>query len=127
MDLRFDPSQGLIIIPTRISGPHGNTVVHLALDTGATGSLVGWDILTLLGYDPAAVPERIQMTTGSSLEFVPQVTVEKIEALGIERLSFPVICHNLPPSATVAGVLGLDFLREQKLVIDLRSGILSID
>ena len=83
--------------------------------------------MSLLGYDPAAVPERVQMTTGSSVEFAPQVAIKKIEALGQERESLPVICHTLPPSATVAGVLGLDFLRGLRVVIDFRSGLLTVD
>ena len=127
MGLQFDPARGLIVIPTRLWGPSGDTVVRLALDTGATGSVVGWDVMSLLGYDPAAVPERVQMTTGSSVEFAPQVAIKKIEALGQERESLPVICHTLPPSATVAGVLGLDFLRGLRVVIDFRSGLLTVD
>ena len=127
MGLQFDPARGLIVIPTRLWGPSGDTVVRLALDTGATGSVVGWDVMSLLGYDPAAVPERVQMTTGSSVEFAPQVAIKKIEALGQERESLPVICHTLPASATVAGVLGLDFLRGLRVVIDFRSGLLTVD
>ena len=75
MSLSFNPQKGLIIIPTRLWGPQGDSVVRLALDTGATGSMINWDILVLLGYDPAAVQSRIQMTTGSSVEFVPVLSV----------------------------------------------------
>ena len=82
MSLPFNAAEGLIVVPTRLWGPAGNVVVLLALDTGATRTVVGWDALVLLGYDPAATLGRIQMTTGSSVEFVPRVAVHKIEALG---------------------------------------------
>lgn len=122
MSLSFDPNQGLIVAPTRLWGPNGDTVVRLALDTGATRSVVSWDLPVLLGYDPAVVSERVQMTTGSGVEFVPQIRIERVEALGHERLNFPVLCHTLPPTATVDGVLGLDFLRGGRLVLDFRRG-----
>ena len=127
MKLSFNPQKGLIIIPTRLWGPQSDSVIRLALDTGATGSMINWDILVLLGYDPAAVQNRIQMTTGSGVEFVPVVSCSRIQALGFERKDFQILCHTLPPSATVDGVLGLDFLREKKVVLDFREGKLSIE
>lgn len=123
----FDPNEGLIIVPTRLWGPSGDTVVQLALDTGATGSVVSWDIVVFLGYDPAIVSERIQMTTGSGVEFVPRVIIERIEGLRQERQHFPVLCHNIPPSATVDGVLGLDFFRGRRLNIDFRIGLVTLE
>lgn len=80
-----------------------------------------------LGYDPAIVSERIQMITGSGVEFVPRVVVAQIEAFGQNRQDFPVLCHTLPPSATVDGVLGLDFFRGKRLVLDFRSGLVTAE
>lgn len=113
-------------MPTRIFGPNGNTIVHLALDTGATGSLINWDIAVLIGYDPAVVQDRVQVTTGSGIEFAPPIEVIKIEALERELENFTIICHTLPPSANVDGLLGLDFFRGTRLTIDLISGFANI-
>src|SRR5262245_33085276 len=65
MTYGFNPSQGLIIVPVRLFGPAGDMIVRLALDTGATSTLINSEIMVLLGYDPAASPDRIQVTTGS--------------------------------------------------------------
>ena len=127
MSLSFDPQVGLIVVPVRLWGPAGDTIAHLAMDTGATGSLVNWDIAVLLGYDPAATRERIRVTTGSSVEFAPQIVVQRVEALGRERTDFPIVCHTLPPSAAVDGVLGLDFFRGTRLVLDSRNGLVTVD
>ncbi len=83
--------------------------------------------MVLLGYDPAGAQDRRQLTTGSDVTLVPRLAVEKIAALAQERQQFPILCHTLPPSATVDGVLGLDFFRGQKLVIDLRVGIVTVE
>ena len=127
MSLEFDGTKGLIIVPTRLWGPTGDTVIRLALDTGATGTMINWDILVMLGYDPAATPNRIQMTTGSGVEFVPVLSVQKIQAMRITHDLFSILCHTLPPSATVDGVLGLDFFRGKKLSIDFCQGKVEIE
>jgi hypothetical protein len=36
----FDPQQGLIVVPVALWGPTGSVVLRLALDTGATATLV---------------------------------------------------------------------------------------
>lgn len=127
MTFRFDPQHGLIIIPTRLSGPLDDVIVRLALDTGATGSMINWDVAILLGYDPASSPERVRVTTGSGVEYTPRVAIQQIEALGRIYQDFPILCHTLPPSATVDGLLGLDFFRNTILTIDLRVGTLTLE
>jgi len=127
MNFRFDPRQGLIVIPVRVWGPAGDTVVRLALDTGATRSLVSAAVLVAIGYDPAVAPERVRVTTGSGVEYVPCLTVDRVQALGQERTIFPVLCHTLPPSTSVDGLLGTDYLRGGRLTIDFRAGSLSFE
>ena len=127
MRLRFDPQAGLIVVPTRVWGPAGKTVARLALDTGATGSLLSWDIAVLLGYDPSIVQERLQIVTGSGVEFVPAIPIRKLEALGRARKNFSMLCHTLPPSASVDGLLGLDFFHGRRLIIDFRAGSVRLE
>jgi aspartyl protease family protein len=128
MSIHFT-NEGLIIVPTRLFGPTGKTmVVQLALDTGATSSVISWDVIVTLGYDPAIVEERIQITTGSGMVFVPRITIEQIEAIGQTCNNLPILCHTLPPSAIIDGLLGLDFLRiiKKQLIVDFRHGVLTL-
>jgi predicted aspartyl protease len=101
-------------------------IVRLALDTGATSTLINSEIMVLLGYDPAASPDRIQVTTGSGVEFCPRVTVQRLEALGKSINDFPVLSHTLPPTSQVDGLLGLDFFRGFQISIDFRNGTITI-
>ena len=123
----FNPHRGLIIVQVELWGAAGQGIVSLALDTGATSTLVSQGRLLQLGYDPASEARRLQMTTGSGVEFVPQIPLNRIRALGLERVDFPVLGHTLPPSASVDGLLGLDFLREHELLIDFRNGRVHLD
>jgi predicted aspartyl protease len=122
MSFPFDAQQGLVIVSAELSGPSGDALLRLALDTGATGTVVNVGMLVAIGYDPALAPDRVQVTTGSGVEFAPLVRLNKIAALGQDRTDFLVLCHTLPPSAGVDGLLGLDFFRGQSLTIDFRNG-----
>ena len=126
MSVPFDPSQGLVVVPARLHGPRGDVIARLALDTGATGTLVNWDLLVLVGYDPGAVQQRVQVTTGSGVEYAPRLPVQRIECLDTHRRDFPVLCHTLPPTAMVDGLLGLDFIRGCRLEIDLLEGLIRL-
>ncbi len=122
----FDSSSGLIFVSVRIYGPNGRALLRMALNTGASRTLVNVAHLVSLGYDPSLEPDRVQLTTGSGVEFAPLVKLRQITALGHERLDLPVLAHTLPPTAGIDGLLSLDFLRERLLEIDFREGLLSL-
>jgi predicted aspartyl protease len=126
MSVPFDAQRGLVAVSAAVDGPSGTAVLRLALDTGATSTVINVGLLVALGYDPALVPERIQVTTGSGVEFAPRVPLQKITALGQERTHFPVLAHTLPSSAGIDGLLGLDFLRGQTLTVDFRTGSITL-
>lgn len=126
MRYSFDHHQGLIIVRTELAGPAGTGVLQLALDTGATDTVIRTSMLVSLGYDLSPAPDLYEVTMGGGVEFVARVLVTRLKALGQERTNLPVLCHTLPPSAGVDGLLGLDFLRDQALTIDFRQGEISL-
>lgn len=126
MSYGFNHKHGLVIVKARLWGPAGRAALSLALDTGATGTLINQTRLLELGYDTSTAKDLHQITTGSGIEFVPLVVLNKLATLDQERADFPVLSHNLPPSASVDGLLGLDFFRNLNLNIDFRSGLLTL-
>src|SRR5207244_2367171 len=122
----FHPDGNLIVVRAKLFGPQRNLRLLLALDTGATTTLINQSRLMRMGYDPTTSSERFQITTGSNVEFVARITLNRLSVLGQERINFPVLCHNLPPTASVDGLLGLDFFRELNLNIDFRSGQITL-
>jgi hypothetical protein len=118
----FDASRGLILVKAELAGPGGIAVLQFALGTGATASVVNVAMLVAIGYGPTLALDQVQVTTGSGVEFAPRVELQRLTALGRERLGFPVLGHTLPPSAGVDGLLGLDFLRGLVLTIDFGAG-----
>jgi predicted aspartyl protease len=126
MSFSFDPRQGLVTVRAELFGPSGSAILRLALDTGATSTLINVGMIVSIGYDPALVSERLQVTTGSGIEFAPITKIGKFRALGLEQKDFSVLCHTLPTSAGVDGLLGLDFFRNQILLMDFREGKITL-
>jgi predicted aspartyl protease len=122
----FNGQRGLVVVQAEVFGPGGSIVLRLALDTGATATMINVAPLVTVGYDPSLVSHRVQVTTGSGVEFVPRINIAKIKVLGQERTQFSVLSHTLPPSTSIDGLLGLDFLRGQTLIIDFLHGNISL-
>jgi hypothetical protein len=122
----FNPHHGLIVVGAQLHGPSGRIVLRLALDTGASRTMVAVAPLVTAGYVPALVGDRVRVTTPAGVEFLPRLTIERLSSLGCDRADLAVLGHTLPPGAGVDGLLGLDFLRGQRLSIDFREGAITL-
>lgn len=126
MKFSFQPEYGLIYVRAKIVFGTKELIVNLALDTGASATMISAKRLKEVGYDLDKPEDEIYITTGSGLIFVPKITIEKLTALGKEKADCIVIAHDLPPTASVDGVLGLDFLRESVVQIDFKNGFIEL-
>ena len=126
MKYQFDPKAGIILVKTKVYGPRGDAIINLALDTGATWTLVSWETAVLVGYDPASIQQRTAITTGSGIEYCPKLNLLRVEALGKSVSSLEVLCHTLPPISRVDGLLGLNFLRQFNVSLNFKQGYITI-
>ena len=81
----FDPLRGLVVVQAEVFGRLGSIVLRLALDTGATGTIINVGPLAAVGYDPSLQSERIQVTTGSGVEYAPRISVIRMKAIDREQ------------------------------------------
>lgn len=127
MKFSFEPEYGLVSVRVKIVCGERDMILNLALDTGASATMISAKRLAEVGYDLDKPEDEIYITTGSGLIFVPKITIEKLTALGETKANFTVISHDLPPTASVDGVLGLDFLRGHVLNIDFKIGEITFE
>ncbi|MBI3333362.1 MAG: retroviral-like aspartic protease family protein [Candidatus Omnitrophica bacterium] len=98
----------------------------MAIDTGATTTVIPPTVAAAIGCDPAKSRERVSILTASSAEYLPVVTIPLVVCFG-ERVRFlKVACHDLPPQSTVDGLLGLDFLSHLPAFQQFHSAILHL-
>ena len=124
---RFDTKVPVIILTILLEGQGSSKQkIKVALDTGATYTMIPWEIAEILGLEPELSKERVEIITASGVEKAPLVTLKSIVVLGkrIERVE--AIVHDLPPKSYVDGLLGIKSLVELKLKIDFEQGILEV-
>lgn len=126
----FNPSRPLIVVDAEIMSADRsfwhNT--SLALDTGASRTMISWPIARHLGYQPEFSPliERTRIITGSGFEYVPEITTTEIHSLGKTVRDLTILVHDLPTEIGVDGLLGLDFLRRYHLSLDFKKGLIRL-
>ena len=131
MKVSFDGEYGLIYVTAKIyrrknNGDFKDLVLNLALDTGASGTVISRKRLAALGYDLSRAEDEAYITTASGLITIPKIRIDKLSALGKTKTDFLINAHDLPPTASVDGVLGLDFLRGNVLTVDFAQGFIEL-
>lgn len=123
--LRFDPKTPSLIVDTYLEG---KIILHakFVLDTGASFMVIPWWIAAGLGLkiDPKNLTPT---TTASTVENVPLSMIPKVTSLDKTVRNVAYIIKDLPPEAGVDGLLGLSFLRNFRLSIDFKKGILKLE
>ncbi len=123
----FDPTLHIIIVRVKLQDEHGRLLyVRMALDTGASMTVIPWQAAERLGLDPARSRRRARFMTGSGMEVAPILTVPAMELIGVRVTNVSVLCHDLPQRSLVDGLLGLSFLRHCRPTIDFPRGILEL-
>ncbi len=103
--------KGIISVYAQIIGPKAKRTTKMALDTGATFTMIPPEKIIITGHKiPVSPEETIKIFTASGIEYVPLVTISSFASLGITVRNIKVICHALPPESPVEGLLGLNFL-----------------
>ncbi len=125
--VRFDPEQPVIVLDVTLQGTAGRKRrVRMAFDTGATYTMIPWEIAEALGYEPERSKEKVTLVTASGIEAAPVVTIKRVGVLGEYLENVPVVCHDLPARSYVVGLLGTTVLKHFKITIDYRKGVLEL-
>ena len=129
MQFRFDPAAPAIVVFAVLQGrmPDQRRRLRLALDTGATYTMIPWEIARAIGYHPERSRRQVQLLTASGLVYAPLVTLGEVRALGQSVKNLDALVHDLPPAGRVDGLLGLNFLRHFKLTLDFLNGLLTLE
>ena len=99
----------------------------MVLDTGATYTMVSWELAEGLGLKPEKAKKWINLTTASTVERAPVVRVKAVTVLGRKAKNVEAAVKNLPKEAYVDGLLGLSFLKNFDLRINFKGGVLELN
>ncbi len=100
----------LLLVYAELQGPRGRTMLRLALDTGASYTMLPPEKLVIVGYTPHTTKRTIEILTASGSEWTPLLQIASLRFLGCEVKNLDVVSHALPPTSPVEGLLGLNAL-----------------
>ena len=122
----FNPVGELIVLRLTVGGVDSNTFrnVFVALDTGASTTMIPTEVAVDLGYDLANPNE--QMMTANGIVFANRIAVRKLTAIGETVENVDVVCHDLPEGSIIEGLLGLNFLRHFDVNISFSTGTIEL-
>ncbi len=113
----------LIVITARI----GNSLVDLVIDTGASHTFIDFGVLIKEGYRLNDTKGIIAIETANGIIYANRFDVTFINALGISRDNFEITSYLFDdPESNFKGVLGLDFLAEKEICINLKDNVLTV-
>ena len=75
----------------------------MALDTGATYTIIPWDIAEAIGYEPAYSRKKVTIITASGAEKAPLIVVDRMSVFGREVEGVECVVHDLPETSRIDG------------------------
>ena len=115
---RLESDESLIHIFAKIA----NEEHRLALDTGASNTVIDLAAIIVAGYSLSDAVDTVQLETGNGVVDAYVFKLKSFNALGLMKKDFEVCSYNFFGNnvySDIHGVLGLDFFMGIKFCIDL--------
>ncbi|MFN0117201.1 MAG: retroviral-like aspartic protease family protein [Elusimicrobiota bacterium] len=126
--LNIDHKTHIVVTSFYIEGYQSSHALLMALDTGSSITTISIATAIALGLNPLKPKNKIEMITASGTEYIPIVIAPKIKFFGFELKKVELGCANLPPeSRRIAGLIGLNVLKEFDLFLGFQSKKLIIN
>jgi len=99
-----------------------NEKAELVFDTGAALTIVDTTIIDFLGYSSrdAFRISNLDGAAGRSKGYL--IKIPTFRCFGFEMTEFEIACHDMNSKLGVAGVLGMNFLRNFRMDINYNTG-----
>ncbi|MBU2496750.1 MAG: retroviral-like aspartic protease family protein [Nanoarchaeota archaeon] len=123
---KFNSEDPVIVLYVELEGKI-KVRPKMALDTGATYTMIPWEIAEALGLKPELSKEKVDIITASGVEKAPLVILTSVSVLGKRVSNVKAVIHDLPPKSYVDGLLGLSFLKKFNINLNFKEGVLEIE
>lgn len=110
----------------RLVGPAGEAQADLLLDTGATLTTLSKSVLEAAGYDLNQTEGTRRIVTENGVVELPVIRVHELRIDELEVTDLLVVVHDIPEVAHVEGLIGVNCLRQFRIVFDFPGRSLEI-
>ena len=120
----FEKQGQVVVIEAMLNG---RTPAKLIVDTGATYTMISAATAKELAIEPNASARRLPIQTANGMIQAPVTSLESINVGGVEMKNLAAVIHDALPNSQVAGLLGLNFLINFRMDIDIQKGLLHLE
>lgn len=114
----------IVIVPVTLNN---RQTTRLVVDTGASYTFICHALARDLAIDITRNPKTIPFQTANGVVEAPLTQLDSIMVGGMEIKNLTAAVHDTTTEATAAGLLGLNFLSNFRLDIDIPKGLLHLE
>lgn len=121
MKIKIQVKNGLLYTSIKLTHERNSVVIDdVIIDTGAFHTIITADFLDDMGAEFADEDKLIEASGyGGVSSYAVRKRIDSIDCDGIKLHNFKIDFGEIDPNEKVNGLLGLDFLRDAGIVIDL--------
>lgn len=123
----IDRTRGLLVVRGQIWGPRRDRLLSLAIDTGATDTVVTPELIDHLGYSPRDGERITTARTAIGKEHGYSLRVQRFFALGFTVPDYRIEVFDLATGDDIDGLIGLSFLDAFNYEIRSREGVIRVE
>jgi aspartyl protease family protein len=120
----FEKQGQVVVVEAMLNG---KTPAKLVVDTGATFTMISAATAKELAIEPNGSARRLPIQTANGMIQAPMTSLESINVGGVEMKNLAAVIHDALPNSQVAGLLGLNFLSNFRMDIDIQKGLLHLE
>jgi predicted aspartyl protease len=121
MKIKIQVKNGLLYTSIKLTHERNSVVIDdVIIDTGAFHTIITADFLDDMGAEFADEDKLIEASGyGGVSSYAVRKRIDSIDCDGIKLHNFKIDFGEIDPNEKVNGLLGLDFLRDAGIILDL--------
>lgn len=113
----YENSNGVILLPGKVSGLIGERAIRLVFDPGAHRTILATMLTDYLGYKATHQSKRVTTSSVAGKEYGYTLIIQKLTVLSFEFSNVEVASFDLPERYGIDGLLGLDLLEQFEITL----------
>ena len=116
----------IVLRRVHVLGPQGTAQADLLLDTGAAITTLSTSVVEAAGFDLSTIVQTQRIVTGNGVVEAPFLLIPELRVMELSVTDLLVCVLDIPEVAHIEGLLGVNFLKRFRTVIDFPQGFLEI-
>jgi len=116
-----------LLVKAKLIGRKFSVSEDTVMDTGAAFTVIPPETADYLELELNEDYPKATLVTASGIIETPVKILNRIEVANIKAKNLPVVIHKIPDPAPVKILLGMNFIKSVKLIVDGKNGTFDLE